>query len=140
MDITKAEAGRDLDGRRFYSPGAIAGYCLVSLPVGLGIYGLNAARRGSRVVGFLLAGSAVAAFVSLILVSAAGDKLDLLTLKIFVAIGLLNVEWRPYHRAIARGGSKARWWPPLAWAIAVYVATAFALIVAAVAHAGPGAP
>lgn len=117
--LDRTAAPQELQGRRFYPPGVIAAYCILSLPVGLCLYGLNIARRGGRVMGYSMAGTSVVTFWGMFAAGAAGTVaarvfgLGIGFLSIFVAIGLLNMEDPSYRAALSRGGAPARWWPPL---------------------------
>jgi hypothetical protein len=119
--LDRTATPQELQGRRFYPPGVIATYCILSLPVGLCLYGLNIARRGGRVMGYGMAGISVITFGGTFAAGAMGATVSMVsivsTLPIFVAIGLLNMEDPPYRAALSRGGVKARWWPPLLWVI-----------------------
>ena len=109
---------QDLQGHGFYRPGVIATYCVLSLPVGLYLYGVNVARRGGRVMGYVLSGLSGATFLGMLVAGALGARVSGLgILGIFAGIGLLNMEGRPYRLALSRGGVTSRWWPPLLWVI-----------------------
>ena len=124
---------QDLQGRRFYSPGTVAGYCLFSPPVGLCLLGLNAARRGSRSLGYLLAGLSGVVFLGALATAAAGSSVSGFgVFGAFLAIGLFRMEYGPYRLALSRGGVAARWWPPLLWVLASLV-----LLVAVTPSGGP---
>ena len=116
----------DLQGLRscyFYRPEVIATYCVFSLPVGLCLYGLNVARRGGRLVGYAMAGLSAALLVGIPFSSVLDSSgLSLALPGVFVGIGLLNLEDRPYREALSRGGLTARWWPPLLWAVGLIIA------------------
>ena len=128
---TESRPPRDLEGRRFYRPGVIATYCVLSFPVGLYLYGLNVARRGSRMTGYTLAGMSCVAFLGMLAAGVMGARVSGFgILGIFAGIGLLNMEGRPYRLALSRGGGTARWWPPLLWVLGtillvVIIATVF---------------
>ena len=67
---------QDLQGRGFYRPGVIATYCVFSLPVGLYLYGLNIARRGGRIMGYLLSGISGLLFVGMLAAGAVGARVS----------------------------------------------------------------
>lgn len=116
MTTPGALPSQDLAGRRFYSAGVIGGYCVLSLPVGLYLYGLNVARRGSRVMGYALTGASGLAFLAMLAATVTGTRASGFGLfGIFTGLTLLNMEHRPYRRSLARGGTPAKWWPPLLW-------------------------
>ena len=127
----KPVAPQDLQGRFFYRPGVVATYCVLSLPVGLYLYGLNVARRGGRVMGYAMAGVSGAVLVGMLVAGAIGARVPGVgILGILVGIGLLNMEDRPYRVALSRGGLTARWWPPLLYVLGsglllVMIATVF---------------
>jgi hypothetical protein len=130
--LDRSATPQELQGRRFYSPEVIAAYCiLLSLPVGLYLYGLNIARRGDRVMGYSMAGISVITFVGgMFAVDAMGATMSPYRfLGIFVAIGLLNMEDAPYRAALLRGGTRARWWPPLLWVIGSFLVGAIVLTI-----------
>lgn len=113
---------QSLRGQRFYRPGVIAIYCiLMGLPVGIFLYGLNVARRESRVLGYLLVGVAGAAFLASFLqaavVTAIPLRFQMHILTLFVGLGLFKLEEGAYRLALARGGMPARSWPPLLWVL-----------------------
>ncbi|MBI1788350.1 MAG: hypothetical protein HYR60_12485 [Acidobacteria bacterium] len=121
-------------GRRFYSPDVIAAYCVFSLPLGLFLHGLNVTRSGSRMMGYALTSTPAAAFLAPLAAGSLGAKAHQLFiystyLGVFVGIGLLNSEGRPYRLALSRGAVAARWWPPLLWALGAMV---LAMVIAAV--------
>jgi hypothetical protein len=104
---------QDLLGRRFYKPGVIAVFCLLGVPVGTLLYGLNIARRGDRLLGYGLA--VVSGLILLFAPFSNGPDLSRVAFYagIFFAIGIFNLETGPYQLALSRGGQPARWWPPL---------------------------
>ena len=107
---------------RFYRPGVIAVYCALSLPVGLCLYGLNVARRGSRVIGYTILGTSLVALVGIVLVGILGGRVSRIgLLSIILAIGLQKMEVGPYQQALSRGGRTARWWPPLLWILGALI-------------------
>ncbi|MEZ4651015.1 MAG: hypothetical protein R3E97_19960 [Candidatus Eisenbacteria bacterium] len=117
-----AQMPMSLDGRRFYHPGIIATYSVLSLPVGMYLYGLNVARRGSRVMGRTM--TIVAGLVLLgmfVNAAAGGPPLRTGALGIFVGIAMIRLESSTYRYAVAHGGTRARWWPPLLWVIGIGV-------------------
>jgi hypothetical protein len=112
----------DLQGRRFYRPGVIATYCVLNLAVGLALYGLNVAHRGSRFMGYLLASASGAALVGMLAVAAIGKPVaGFGVLGLFIGLGLFKQESGPYRLALSRGGVDARWWPPLLWVVAAMI-------------------
>jgi len=116
-----------VEGKRFYPPGVIAAYCVVFLPIGLLIYGLNVRRRGGRAIGGIMSALSAALFVLIVIfVGVYGRSPGSFgILGVFVGIGLLRMEDGPYRSARARGGAKAAWWPPLLWALGCVLATPF---------------
>jgi hypothetical protein len=111
-----AHADTPMEGRAFYSPGIIAAYCVVSLPVGLSLYGLNLIRRKSHVMGYALFVSSAAFFALMVATVATGGSVSGFgILGVLAAIWLLKLEEKPYRRARSQGGIRARWWPPLLW-------------------------
>ena len=124
-DVKEMPVRQDLQGRRFYRPGVIATYCVLSLPVGLYLYGINVGRRGGRVMGYVLASTSGVTFLGMLAAGAVGARVSGFgILGIFAAIGLLNMEGRPYRLALSHGGVPARWWPPLLWVLGSIVLVA----------------
>jgi hypothetical protein len=98
-------------------------YCVLSLPIGLCLYGLNVARRGGRIVGYALAGLSSALLIGTPFSNSPDFAgFSFLLPGVFVGIGLLNLEDRPYRAALSHGGLTARWWPPLIWAVGLIIA------------------
>jgi len=129
--------GPGLTGVKLYSPATVAAYSVVGgLPLGCLLYGLNSARRGSRGIATIL--YVLAAANCLIMTAAAGLGASIRgygLLGIFGAIGFYNLESGPFRRALLKGATRARWWPPALIVIAIYVLAA----VAQVALSGRGA-
>jgi len=115
-EICENTQSKDVSGRHFYRPHVLAAYCILHLPVGLFLYGLNVIRRGNCLTGYVLAGISGATFLGMLVVAASGARVFTYgILGIFIGIGLLKIESGPYRRARSRGGTAARWWPPLLW-------------------------
>ena len=77
-------------------------------------------------MGYSMAGMSVLTLLGgAIAPQAMGPRISAVSfLGIFVAIGLLNMEDPSYRAALLRGGTTARWWPPLLWVIgSVFVVT-----------------
>jgi hypothetical protein len=120
---------QDLAGCRFYRPGVIGTYCVLSLPLGLWLYGLNLARRGSRVMGYSLASICGATLLVMFAASVLDARVSPVgifpvLLGIVVGIRLFNIEGSLYRLAVSRGGMTARWWPPLLWLLGTMVLVA----------------
>lgn len=82
--VDRAAPPQELQGRRFYPPGVIAAYCILSLPVGLCLYGLNIARRGGRVMGYSMAGTAVLTFWGMFAAGAMGATVSMVSIARFL--------------------------------------------------------
>jgi hypothetical protein len=108
-------ADRSLAGVKLYSPGVLAAYFILgNVPIGTALYGLNVARRGDRLIGYVLLGASLLTLVLLCLAALAGRNLrgwGLLAL--VMGLGVWRVERGPYRRALQSGAGRARWWPPL---------------------------
>jgi hypothetical protein len=95
----------------------LAAYFIVgTLPIGMCLYGLNVARRGGRWIGYTLFVMSALSLVLLLVVAARGQHPSwriLSLLSILVGIGVLRMETGPFKRAIAKGATSARWWPPI---------------------------
>ena len=116
-----AVEGRDesLSGRRFYRPGVVAGYCVLSMPIGMILYGLNEARHGRRPAGYVLVGVAAVAAVGFLVGAMMGAQMSSFgSIGIFLAISLYCMESRRFSLARPSGALDARWWPPLLWMLA----------------------
>jgi hypothetical protein len=122
----------NLEGKRFYSPGVIAGYCIVMMTVGLVLYGLNLCRRGKTWNGrLLIILSIIITFQSMVSNFLPGENIYgriLSTLPILVAFGLYKKEMAPYERAISCGAIPAKWWPPLLWILIALFAICIILL------------
>jgi hypothetical protein len=114
----------NLEGKRFYSPGVIAGYCIVIMTVGLVLYGLNLCRRGKAWNGrLLIILSIIIACQAVVSAFLPGKNIDggiLSMLPIFVALGLYKKEQILYEKAILHGAVTAKWWPPLLWILIAF--------------------
>jgi hypothetical protein len=113
--------GNDLSGRRLYQPGLLFVYFVLGgLPLGCFAYGLNLTRRGQRVMGTALWVVASAAFTALVIGAAAGTAVPSMgILSVLVGIGVLQLETKPYKRAVAQGAVPAKWWPPMVGALGI---------------------
>jgi len=101
---------------RFYSPGVIAIYCILYLPMGLLLLGLNYIRRGHRANGGIYL--ALSGILAALYVAATAFETRLspfLVVSAAAAAFVISTERAPFERAIQSGGAKARWWPPLLW-------------------------
>jgi hypothetical protein len=105
-DRDRAQAVADLQRRRFHSPAAIGTYCALFPPLGLYLYALNLVQRRERASGFTLAILSGVMFLGAI----PGNGFS-----IFVGMGVFALESGTFRWALAHGGRKARWWPPLLW-------------------------
>ena len=124
---------QDLTGVRLYTPGVIAMYTVLSLPVGLYVYGINMYRHGRRLTGALLGTFATLMFGAMLFAGATGHRISGFgILGIFVALGVFKLESGRYSSAVSRGATAARWWPPLLLAVA-----AILLVVTLVTFATP---
>jgi hypothetical protein len=116
----------NLEGKRFYSPGVIAGYCILIMTVGLVLYGLNLCRRGKTLNGkLLIILSILITFHVVVSAFLRGKNIYtgiLSMLPILVALWLYKKEQIPYEKAILCGAIPAKWWPPLLWILAVLFA------------------
>jgi hypothetical protein len=123
--IQPNEAPAEFQGRSFYPAGVLAAYCVVFTPMGFFLYGLNLVRRGSRVMGWSLTVVSVALTTAL-MVSVAINHPPSGGIGVFgvaAAIGILKMEAPQYRRAIAKGGSTAKWWPPSLMVLALVLVT-----------------
>jgi hypothetical protein len=123
---------KNIEGKRLYSPGVIAGYCILIMTVGLVLYGLNLCRREKAWNGRLLIILSII-ITCQVVVSAflPGKNIYsgiLSMLPILVAFGLYKKEKIPYERAISRGAVTAKWWPPLLWILVVLFAICIILL------------
>lgn len=125
-------AARNLHGRHFYPASVIALYCALSVPLGLGLYGINVARRGGRFLGYLLAGLSGLVLLALAVSAAVGEGRSgsfvfpsgSFVFPVVLGIGLYRTEQRPYQAALNRGGLTAKWWPPLIWVLGLWIVVA----------------
>jgi hypothetical protein len=110
-----AKQSTDLAGVRLYTLGALAAYFVLgNLPIGMALYALNVARRGDRVLGYVLFAASAVALVLLILAAEAGRNLRGWTLlALVIGLAMYRLERGPYQMAVQRGATPARWWPPL---------------------------
>jgi hypothetical protein len=115
---------RALSGVRLYSPGVLAAYFVLgNVPIGMALYGLNVARRGERWIGYVLLASSLLALVLLGLAAMTGRNLrGWSLLALVLGLGVWQTERGPYRRALRRGATTARWWPPLLAVLALLVA------------------
>ena len=114
-----AEIIKDLEGIAFYKPEVVAIYCLINLPLGFCLYGLNSARRESSTLAVILSSLSIAYLLMRFVANAIGmDAPNLAHISFFIGLGFFKREAIPYRRAILRGGKTARWWPPLLIAVA----------------------
>ena len=119
-----ATPGAGLAGTSLYSPGAVAAYSLLGgLPLGCVLYGLNVARRGSRIMGTALSLLGAASYLFMLVATAlGGESLAIYSfLGIFGAIGFYKLESGSFRQALNRGAVKASWWPPLLLALFSWV-------------------
>ncbi len=102
-----------------YPPGVVAGYTLLSWPVGLALYGLNLYRRGARWTGGVLTACAGALFVEMLVDGIISPRrpfnvmLLLQLLAIPLAFGVFRIEVDPFRKAFEAGAKAASWWHPL---------------------------
>ena len=117
-ETAEQEAGnpqRSLAGRKVYAPSVIAAYtALANLPMGLILYGLNIKARGRRGLGMSMVwfGAAGLAFLLLLSVKGSAPGFPLFVVGVFGAIGVYQLEKRPFELALSQGAARARWWPP----------------------------
>jgi hypothetical protein len=108
--------------KRFYHPKLLAAYSILgNLPLAFFLYGLNVYRRGSFWMGriiLLLSALAIIGMSIALAVGAKGFGIPWTLFSIFVGIGLMKAEKSGYQRAIANGGTPAKWWPPLMFIVA----------------------
>ena len=125
QDVASAVASKpsSLAGIRLYSPGAIAAYTLLGgFPTGCALYGLNSARRGSRVFGVVLYVVAAASCILMIVGATLGADVRAYGLfGVFGAIGLYTLESGPFDRAMRIGAIRAKWWPPALLLLTAYL-------------------
>ena len=119
-------SGLPLAPLRLYSPRVLALYFILgNLPVGLALYGLNVARRGDRLFGYLALGVSLAGLVALMLAAMAGRSVrGWALLGAVVGLAIASLESAPYKRALRNGATTARWWPPLVAVLALLLAAA----------------
>ena len=108
---------------KLYSPGVLALYFIFgNIPIGFALYGLNVARRGERLFGYLLFCVAVLGLIALMLVALAGRSFrGWFLLGVLIGLAVMSLEREPYRRAVRSGATSARWWPPLVAVIAVFL-------------------
>jgi len=100
-----------------YRPGVVAAYTVLSMPVGLALYGLNLYRRGSRCMGATLTAFAGILYVGVLIDGIVSPTrrysfLDLGLLPIPLAFGVYRIEAGPCRKAFAHGAKPALWWHP----------------------------
>lgn len=117
-------------GVRLYRPGVIALYFVLGgLPLGCFLYGLNVARRGDRLFGYALVAVATIAYALLIAAIVTGVGVSGFgILGVFVGLGVMYMEGRPYRNALASGATPARWWPPLLFLAFLFVSLSLVLL------------
>jgi hypothetical protein len=124
---------KNIEGKRLYSPGVIAGYCIFIMTIGLVLYGLNLGRRGKAWNGRLLIMlSIVIACQTVVSDFLPGKNIGggvLSMLPIFVALELYKKEQIPYEKAISHGAVTAKWWPPLLWLLIALLAISVMLFI-----------
>jgi hypothetical protein len=99
-------------GQLLYSPGALAGYSLLSPSIGTILYGMNLCRRDEHLKGrFFIALSFIFIFLSIFFAKRGHQTLFLYD--ILVASSLYQLEKTLFDRAMRNGFLRARWWPPL---------------------------
>jgi len=120
----------DRDARSFYSPVAIAVYCIVFLPVGMLLQGRNLLNRGARVMAVFYISTALLLATFITIGAALGGRAPSMWLfGAAAAAFVISTESAPFNREIRKGGRRARWWIPLLWVIGwlVFMAVLFAL-------------
>jgi hypothetical protein len=123
LNPVKDSPFRSLQRCYLYSPDTIVAYCVLILPVGLYLYGLNVARRGSRIMGYFMVGLSAIALLGMLTGFALGIRVSTFgAIGIFVGIGLYKMECSRYRLELSRGAVNARWWPPLLWVLGLIVA------------------
>ena len=121
-----------LAGVRLYTPGTIALYTILSLPVGMCLYGVNIYRRGRRLTGGLLSAMASTMFLVMLIAGTFGQRIGGFTiLSLFVALGFFKRESERRHSVISSGATVAKWWPPLLFAIGAMLVMAFVNVIVA---------
>ncbi len=114
--IAAETVSADLTGRQFYRPVVIGLYCALSIPVGLYLCGINASRRGQRVMGLLISALSAVLLIGMLVLGALGGRLASIgLLGIILGVALISFETPAYRWSLARGGTPARSWPPLLW-------------------------
>jgi hypothetical protein len=100
---------------RLYSPAVLAAYAaLTNLPIALFLLGANYRARGLRNLGISVQVFSVGALVLLGIMSLreATPRAFTYGLAVFGALGIYQTEAAPFHRALAAGAVRAKWWPP----------------------------
>ncbi len=129
--------------RSLYSPTTIFIYSVVGvLGTGVVLYGLNLFRRGQKVVGVIFCTIGALAFLGvcmLVVLGVRGSSSSAL-LVLVLAATLFNLEKGPYERAIKNGYGRAKWWPPLVFAVVAIALVVVTVVVGSMirgAHTGP---
>ncbi len=102
----------------FYSPVVIAVYCVLFLPIGALLMGLNHWRRNRRGMGVVLLTFAGILVLLFSVAAFLGTRIPLMWIfGAAAAVFVISSESAPFKHAIKLGGRKARWWPPLLWVV-----------------------
>ncbi len=115
----------------FHTPGRVFLFTFLFFPVGLGMYALNALRRGQKRMGpAILILSAFVGGLLVLDIASGGPAAGMGALGFFFAWSLFHREEALYERDIDMGAEKARWWPPLlfllgAWTVAFLLTVLF---------------
>ena len=114
-------------GKRLYPPGWLAAYTiLANVPLGLICYGSNIMARGHRLYGKIMIGSGLLTGICLLVLILSppfqGESRSLFLIGLICGMSIYKLEEGPYQKAITAGALRARWWPPLLFAIGIMAA------------------
>lgn len=116
-DNISNDVQQHFEGKRFYHPGVLAAYCiLANIPLATFLYGINVHRRGNARFGNVIKVMAALAIVAMTIAYPFGSNLSgtrLMLPGIVIGIGLMKAERSNYEKAISKGASPEKWWPPL---------------------------
>jgi len=105
-----------------YSPAQLVVFMVLSLGIGIFLYGQNLRRRGLRARGVAVMVSGLAIYIAKIAriaMAAFGPEfLGVYFVAILCGIVIYRTEREPVRAAVSDGAVMARWWPPVVWVLA----------------------